>query len=99
MANTSNRAIADRQFEQFQKQLGERTTKLLKEYIKNDTYYQSFALEEHRFISRYKYYIPGVHEHWKTKHVMKSQRSENLVQQLIRIAKREDKDGRHLHQH
>ena len=81
---TESEVIADMQLVNFQYELAERLKALLEE----NTYYQSFRVEPFRFKSEYEFYIPGVTELWKTRYQMKSQRGEDAIQQIIRIAKR-----------
>lgn len=73
--NTSNRAVAQLQFESYQQNL----SKSIKALDAEDNYYMSFSVEPHRFIPPYQYHIPGVQEQWKTRYMMRSQRAENLI--------------------
>ena len=83
--NTSNVHIAHEELLNFQKSL----LRKMEAIQQNDTYYQSFVVEQFRFIPPYEYYIPGVHEPWKTKYQMKSQRGEDMIQSIIKMANKE----------
>ena len=80
---TRNANVDALQILNFQRELLEK----IKEIQQSDTYYQSFVVEQFRFISPYKYYIPGVTKLWETKYQMKRQSSENLIQNLIKKEK------------
>ena len=81
---TEAEVIADMQLVNFRHELTDRLEAIFAE----NTYYQSFRVEHFRFKSEYEFYIPGVTELWKTRYQMKSQRGEDAIQQIIRIAKR-----------
>ena len=80
---TEAAAIADEEFGNFTIELAKR----VRQVIKEDTHYQSFQIEIIRFHDEYEFYIPGVTNCWETKYQMKSQRIENIIQQIIRLAK------------